>query len=126
MLSVLASSLANLKFLSLEYLLHSFILSMNIPLLTTPSLRSSHIVVVWECKNRFFCIHYNTVAHFFLIFLYFLCMLLIVNKIKMHFSLFLAVFLLLKRHFYDFFSLSHRKISQIFGKLPQKSNSKDI
>ena len=36
MLSVLASSLANLKFLSLEYLLHSFILSMNFPLLTTP------------------------------------------------------------------------------------------
>ena len=65
MLSVLASSLANLKFLSLEYLLHSFILSMNNSLLTTPLSRPSHIVVVWDCKNRIFILHSTVVTYFF-------------------------------------------------------------
>ena len=76
----------------LEYLLHSFILSMNIPLLTTPSFRSPHVVVVWECKNSFFCIPRNTLAHFFLFFLHFFVILLCINKIKMHFSSFFGVF----------------------------------
>ena len=84
-LSVLTSSLANLKFLFLSicYILSFF--SMNIPLLTTPSFRSPHVVVVWECKNSFFCIPNNTVGYFFYFFLHFFLILLIINKIKLHF-----------------------------------------
>ena len=61
---------------------------MNISLLTTPLFRSPHVVVVWECKNSFFCIPRNTLAHFFLFFLHFFVILLCINKIKMHFSCF--------------------------------------
>ena len=97
MLSVLASSLANLKFLSLEYLLHSFILSMNIPLLTTPSLRSPHIVVVWDCKNSIFPLHASHATHFFKLFLHFYVILLIFSEIKLHFYAFQT----LKKAFFD-------------------------
>ena len=61
---------------------------MNIPLLTTPLFRSSHIVVVWDCKNRFFCIHCNTLAHFFLFFCIFYAILLCISEIKLHFPRF--------------------------------------
>ena len=106
----------------LEYLLHSSILSMNISLLTTPSLVPSRIVVVWDCKNRFFCIHSNTLANFFLLFLHFLCNILITNEIKLHFSRFLTLFWPEKTSFLAFFSSPARKISQIFGKFLPKSN----
>ncbi len=97
MLSVLASSLANLKFLSLEYLLHSFILSMNIPLLTTPLSCPSRIVVVWDCKNRIFPLHTSHVAHFFKLFSHFYDNLLIFSEIKLHFYAFQT----LKKAFFD-------------------------
>ena len=121
-LSVLASSLANLKFLFLSicYILPFF--SMNIPLLTTPSLVPSRIVVVWDCKNRFFCIHSNTLANFFLLFLHFLYNTLITNEIKLHFFRFLTLFLPKKTVFWAFFNTPVQKISQIFGKFLPKSN----
>ena len=124
MLSVLASSLANLKFLSLEYLLHSFILSMNNSLLTTPLSRPSHIVVVWDCKNRIFPLHTSHPTHFFSLFLHFSCNLLSISEIKFHFSRFLPRFSTKKRLFSTSRAGLKRNFSQIFGLSPQKSNFK--
>ena len=106
----------------LEYLLHSSILSMNISLLTTPSLVPSRIVVVWDCKNRIFPLYAAHPTNFFLLFLHFLCNILITNKIKLRFSDFLTLFLPQKHVFLPFFSTPDRKISQIFGKFLPKSN----
>ena len=82
--------ISNSSLLSICYIPSFF--SMNISLLTTPSFRSPHVVVVWECKNSFFCIQHNTLAHFFLIFLHFFVILLCINKIKMHFFCFTPLF----------------------------------
>ena len=106
----------------LEYLLHSSILSMNISLLTTPSLVPSRIVVVWDCKNRIFPLHTSTASHFFLLFLPFLCNYLYISEIKLHFSCFLTLFLPQKPVFLAFFDTMSWKISQIFGKFLPKSN----
>jgi hypothetical protein len=59
---------------------------MNIPLLTTPLFRPSHIVVVWDCKNSIFPLHASHSTHFFLFFCIFYVILLIISEIKLHFS----------------------------------------
>ena len=59
---------------------------MNIPLLTTPLFRPSHIVVVWDCKNSIFPLHASHTTHFFLFFCIFYAISLIFSEIKLHFS----------------------------------------
>ena len=112
--------ISNSSLLSICYIPSFF--SMNIPLLTTPSLVPSRIVVVWDCKNRIFPLHTSTLAHFFLLFLHFLCNYLYISEIKMRFSCFLTLFLPQKPVFLAFFNTLSRKISQIFGKFLPKPN----
>jgi hypothetical protein len=83
-LSVLASSLANLKILTWVFatFFHSF--NEHFPV-DNPSLRPSHIVVVWDCKNSIFPLHTSHPTHFFLFFCIFLVILLIISEIKLHF-----------------------------------------
>ena len=61
---------------------------MNIPLLTTPLFRPSHIVVVWDCKNSIFPLHASHATHFFLFFCIFYAISMIFSELKLHFSCF--------------------------------------
>ena len=93
---------------------------MNIPLLTTPSFRSPHVVVVWECKNSFFCIPNTTPANFFLFFLHFFAISLYINKIKVHFSCFWPLGTPLFCLFLALFGSSRRRNFADFRKISAK------
>ena len=106
----------------LEYLLHSSILSMNIPLLTTPSLMPSRIVVVWGCKNSFFLLRTHYATYFFKIFFEFLYCIeyqCFIWPFRQAFPQFFAFFV----GFHDEFHRKFRRFLEIFcqNRIPEAS-----
>ena len=104
----------------LEYLLHSFILSMNIPLLTTHSHHALSPLPFGDCKNRIFPTHTAYAAHFFLFFCIFYVILLIISEIKLHFSSFIPLKTALFDPFSPLFGMPRTEVFADFRKFSAK------